>query len=1080
MCYSTSQLQDASVHQSLSFKVLLILFITGISIGAQGQMQLILDANSDGQTFSTCSGELFDSGGLGTDDYSNNENYTITICPDQVGELTSIEWTAVDLSTNDDDPDPNQENLDYINIWDGNAAIGAPSIGSFSGTSLGNIVTTASITNPSGCLTIQFISNTLGTGQFEAQITCQEPCAPPEAFGEILNADNLDGDSIAVCVGELVEFSGYALPEPGFSIDNLQWNFGDGTIDNSNNGLVDHAFTQSGHYVVELIATDDNGCENINSISLNVYVSTFPTFIPFVGDTSVCLINGGFNISAYPALYAAAGSFSPVFGLGVDSSYWDPSGTDITNISANGNVATIVPTSQGSFDYTYTISNNFGCTFDSTITVTVTDHQVQASIIGSPVFCDGTGAITASQVGNPSGLFVYSWSPTTGLSNPGQANTVVNLFQDTMIYTVTSYPIGVPSCATTAQVMVMLDPLIDAGYDASLTVCWNDGIFTLSETFLGGTPDPGGEWTDPIGNVITDYDPGLQVDQVLTYTVTNPVTGCFKSSELSIHVNPIGSAVCCNFDVYTDTLSASCASYADGYIEVWVDGLVNSGPYDFTFLDQIGTPISMLPLDNMVSDTIFNLTAGEYQVQISIPAPNYCPIFDTITVNEPGAILTNPFADTSICIGGVATLSAYASGGNGGFIHHWTTPQGTTFDTYPYETITVDTLTFDPTSYTVVTEDSNNCLSNPKYPKVDIFPPISIAMDPDTQICVNTPLILHPTNVAGGAYTVGDKYEVYSFFWFDENGVALQSSGDSLSLIPTEEAMYYLSVVDTCSTPMKTDSIYVHFYTQPNTAFTSDTTSGCYPTGIQFINLTDPNLLVGSLWNFGDGEYSSEDEPYHVYTGTGYYTVSLQVVSPDGCYTESIKTNYIRSNGYPNADFEYFPLHPTMLNPQVTFVNLSNDNLSNYWEFEEGYPSTGTSVEENPVFLFPNTTPGVYPVYLQVSNETNCVHDTIVNVTIYEDFAVFLPNSFTPNGDGYNDVFGPVGTDLNPNDYSMQIYDRWGELVFKTTNLEEPWNGAKNNSGELVQEGVYVYRMVIRSATTYGKKEISGDVLVIQ
>ena len=649
-----------------------------------------------------------------------------------------------------------------------------------------------------------------------------------------------------------------------------------------------------------------------------------------------------------------------------------------------------------------------------------------------------------------------------------------------MTYTVTSYPIGLPGCATTAEVTVMLDPAIDAGFDASLTVCWNDAVFPLSETFLGGTPDAGGVWTDPIGNVVTDFDPGLQVDQVLTYTVTNPVTGCFKSSDLSIHVNPIGSAVCCSFDVYTDTLSASCAGYDDGYIEVWVDGLGNPGPFDFIFLDQIGTPINMLPLDNMVSDTIFNLTAGEYQIQVSIPAPDYCPIFDTITVNEPGAILTNAFPDTSICIGGVASLYAYASGGSGGFIHHWTTPQGTTFDTYPNEIVIVDSLTLDPTSYTVVTEDANNCLSNPKYPKVDIFPPISISMVPDTQICVNTPLILQPSNVSGGAYTIGDKDEVFSYFWFDANGVQLSSFGDSLPLIPTEEAWYYLSVMDTCSTPMKTDSIYVHFYTQPNTNFTSDTISGCYPTGIQFINLTDPNLLAGSSWNFGDGESSTEDDPYHIYEGVGYYSVSLNVVSPDGCYEDTLMYNYIRSNGYPTADFEFYPLHPTMLEPEVNFVNLSNDNLTNYWEFEQGMPSTGTSDEENPVFSFPNTGPGVYPVFLQVFNETNCAHDTVVNVTVYEDFLVYLPNSFTPDGDGYNDYFGPVGTDLNPNDYSMQIYDRWGSLVFETTNLEEPWNGAKNNTGELVQEGVYVYRMVIRSATTYEKKDINGNITVIR
>ena len=85
---------------------------------------------------------------------------------------------------------------------------------------------------------------------------------------------------------------------------------------------------------------------------------------------------------------------------------------------------TIDPQSQGQFDYTYTISNNFGCTFDSTITVTVNDYQVQASVVeGNPVFCDGTGAITASQVKVIKEIFLFTHGrQQLDLSNPGQAN----------------------------------------------------------------------------------------------------------------------------------------------------------------------------------------------------------------------------------------------------------------------------------------------------------------------------------------------------------------------------------------------------------------------------------------------------------------------------------------------------------------------------------------------------------------------------------------------------------------------------------------------------------------------------------
>ncbi len=1252
----TSMIRPTFLPSILSF-----LFVMLMSVSSFAQLEVIMNAGSNGITYVGCSGVLFDSGGNGPAEYGNNENTTVTICPDIPGELMTLQWNLFDLSTVDDNPDPNEQNLDYMLIWDADNSSGPPTLGSYSGNTIANNIVSATSMNPSGCLTVQFVSNTNGTGQYAAMITCATPCQPPTSVGEILNADNAAGDSIAACVGETIDFSGYGLPQDGFTISNLYWDFGDGTDDNTNSGNVSHAYAEPGHYVVELFVTDDNDCSNINLLSLGVFISTYPTFDPFSGDTTVCLMNGQFSLYAYPDEYSQtwvdsplsiyvedncmsddvgvlqetpmfvtgfpagetidelsdmlsicvdiehsfmgdfvleimcpngqimtlhqqggggtslgipgenpdiidcddlstfgepwtycftpsatqtwveasasvatlpAGdyepiesfdeligcpingvwtllftdlwgiddgsipsfainldpdlypdliSFTPIIGTQNDSSYWDPLGANIINTSANGNVITIDPTAQGEFDYNFVVENNFGCSFDSSLTVTIVDYQVEASVVGgNPVFCDGTGAITANIIGNPPGLFVYEWSPDIGLSSPNQATTNVILFQDTLTYTVTSYPLGLPGCASTAEVTVMLDPSIDAGDDATLNVCWNSGILVLSEAYLNGTPDANGVWTNVAGNVVMDFDPILEINELFTYTITNLATGCFKTAELLVVVSPIGTPACCSFDLYDDTLSASCAGYSDGYIEVWVDGLGEPGPFDFTFIDPLGNPSVLNPLDDMVPDTIFNLPAGTYQVQVSTPFPNYCPIYDTIVVNEPAAILTTPFPDTSICIGGVAAISAYASGGNGGFIHHWTTPQGTTFDTSPNEIVNIDTLTADPTVYIVITEDSNNCLSNPKYPEVDIFPPISITLPADTQICVNTPLLLRPSNVSGGVYTTGDMYDVYDFFWFDENGIALDANSDSLSLIPAEEAWYYLSVIDTCSTPMKMDSIYVHFYTQPNTMFTSDTISGCYPTGIQFTNLTDPNLTAGSVWNFGDGEMSTDLNPFHIYEGQGLFTVTLNVVSPNGCYEDTVMTDYILSNGYPQAGFAFSPAHPTMLNSEVSFTNLSYNNEVNYWEFYQGDPNMGTSDEENPVFYFPDNTPGIYPVYLEVSNNTNCVHDTIVYVQVFEDFLIFVPNSFTPDGDGYNDYFGPKGTDLNANDYSMKIYDRWGKLVFETTDLNRQWNGADMNGDYYVPTGVYVYRIVVRSESTYEKKELGGNVTVIR
>ena len=164
----------------------------------------------------------------------------------------------------------------------------------------------------------------------------------------------------------------------------------------------------------------------------------------------------------------------------------------------------------------------------------------------------------------------------------------------------------------------------------------------------------------------------------------------------------------------------------------------------------------------------------------------------------------------------------------------------------------------------------------------------------------------------------------------------------------------------------------------------------------------------------------------------------------------------------------------------MSFINLSEGNQSNYWEFEEGNVSIGTSNDENPIFNYSSMSSGLYPVYLEVKNEFNCYHDTIAYLELFEDFLVFLPNSFTPNGDGYNDYFGPEGTDLNPDDYILKIYDRWGKLIFETSDLNNRWNGADASGDFYVPTGAYVYYLVVRSKSTYQKKEFNGSVTLIR
>ncbi|PHR32782.1 MAG: hypothetical protein COA38_06135 [Fluviicola sp.] len=268
------------------------------AFGAFAQMPIPFTAASNNQTFSTCNGFIIDSGGQGGPGYGNNENVTITICPDTPGEIISIVFNLFALDLTDDNPAPNITNVDVMSVYDGTSTA-ANTLGTYSGTQLQGVVIEATVLNPTGCITLQFTSNTIGSGMFTASVSCETPCNNPQAGGLIVNG--IAPDSIRVCPGELVNFQELgSFAQFGFTLVDYEWDFMDGTTANGQN--VSHSYNIPGQYRVQLFVTDDNGCSNPNLIDLEVLVGTIPDFTGFPGDTTICL-GESMDFSADPDTY---------------------------------------------------------------------------------------------------------------------------------------------------------------------------------------------------------------------------------------------------------------------------------------------------------------------------------------------------------------------------------------------------------------------------------------------------------------------------------------------------------------------------------------------------------------------------------------------------------------------------------------------------------------------------------------------------------------------------------------------------------------------------------------------------------
>lgn len=287
----------------LSFLGFVIAFLINVT-SVFAQDDITVSAAIDGQTTSTCNAFIIDSGGQGGPGYSNGENVTFTICSSVPGDQVSVTFNLFDLDPTDTAPG-NANNSDQMYVFDG-PTTGANSLGNYGGNGLQGVVIQATPQNTSGCLTFQFVSNDQGTGSFTASASCNTPCATPFAAGQILGG--ITTDSIRTCIGEPVSFQETnSFAQNGFNLVNYTWDFMDGSSEtvSSDNATVQHAFSQPGHYLVQLFVQDDNPdnvCLNSNFISLDVLVATYPDFIGFQEDVLMC-IGEELSFTAQPELY---------------------------------------------------------------------------------------------------------------------------------------------------------------------------------------------------------------------------------------------------------------------------------------------------------------------------------------------------------------------------------------------------------------------------------------------------------------------------------------------------------------------------------------------------------------------------------------------------------------------------------------------------------------------------------------------------------------------------------------------------------------------------------------------------------
>ncbi|HTB32582.1 MAG TPA: gliding motility-associated C-terminal domain-containing protein [Bacteroidia bacterium] len=416
---------------------------------------------------------------------------------------------------------------------------------------------------------------------------------------------------------------------------------------------------------------------------------------------------------------------------------------------------------------------------------------------------------------------------------------------------------------------------------------------------------------------------------------------------------------------------------------------------------------------------------------------NGCVNKDSITITvEPLPLITVTPQNDTVCQGNQITLTA-----GGGVTYAWT-PVTSQLSSQTGSSVTVTpTVT---TTYTVTGTDAHGCINETTVTVNYAAPPTINVRATRISLCEGSPttLIASATNSTG------------IFTWQPGN-----LTGPTVSVTPTVTTTYTVSTTNFCGTASATVTINVNQL--PNTLFRVDNASGCSPLCVQFRDKSTSasGNIIQWRWNFGNGDSSNVQNPIYCYPNSGNYSVDLTTVTDSGCSSTLSQFNYITVYSHPNGSFSMSPQPTNILNATIQFTDNSTDAYGlAYWIWNFGVTGNDTLSDlQNPSYTYWDT--GTFCPSEVVMNIHGCV-DTVTNcLVIGPAFTCYIPDAFTPNGDGKNEKFMVHGNDIKT--FEMYIFDRWGQQLFHTTDINDGWDGSAKAGGAVQQEDSYVYLITI-------------------
>jgi len=279
-----------------------------------------------------------------------------------------------------------------------------------------------------------------------------------------------------------------------------------------------------------------------------------------------------------------------------------------------------------------------------------------------------------------------------------------------------------------------------------------------------------------------------------------------------------------------------------------------------------------------------------------------------------------------------------------------------------------------------------------------------------------------------------------------------------------------LEVQDGDCSSIKIDTLQL--YPRPILKHSIPLVSACAPQIINFIDSSDYYGQALHFWDFGDGNVSSLASPSHVYSNPGTFTVYHKLITLEGCRDtlEEVFDQLIEILPTPSSNLSVIPAQTTIYDPFFE-IELESFGATQSWLI-----LPNGSRRENPSsFTYKAQDTGIQTFTYISTNEFSCNDTSLFKAYVEQPFKLFIPNAFSPNDDGLNDLFAYSLSGANSMEIS--IFNRWGEIVFHSEKINEFWNGKIQNTGQIALSGVYIYKIrVVSSAdgtSIYRKGQVS-------